>query len=596
MPDVIAAEPSVTLSGNPLPASVTLERVIVDESVLLPATCALTIRDPDRDVIQTTGFDLGSALTVDAVTGNETKQIFDGEITSLEAELDATGSHVIVRAYGKSHRLHRGRKTRTWTETTDSDAVQSVLSEAGLTATVDSTSVVHPFLAQTAQTDWEFVGERARAVGFQFGLVDGQLKFAKPEAPSGGVSLKVDENLVTFRPRVSGVGQAGTIEARGWDVATNDAVVASATVKSTATASVSLAPTQATQAFGEKTFAAATLPLAQQDAAQAVADALAERIASTFVEAEGSTFGDPGLRAGSAIAIAGAGYPFDGDYSLTEVRHVFDAWDGYLTHFTISGRQERSLLGLASVGATNGAGAPPASGLHGPFVGVVTDTKDPDNVGRVKVKVPWLADDAVTDWARVVYPGAGTERGLVLVPEVDDEVLLLFAGGDLERAYVIGSLYNANGLPPDGSTLVSQSDGTTALRLLKTRKQHLLKLDDAEAGGGITIQTGDSQQGKIVLDAAAHTITIESGGDITIEAKNAGKLTLKAGSSMSIEATSSLELKAPTITIDGSGKVDVKSSGQLNLEGTSAKLTGQANVDVIATGIAQLQGALVKIN
>src|SRR5262249_46502615 len=77
----------------------------------------------------------------------------------------------------------------------------------------------------------------------------------------------------------------------------------------------------------------------------------AEQIGSAFAEAEGTAEGDPELCAGKAVNVAFAGYPFDGRYTLTSTRHVFDD-HGYRTHFVVSGRQERTLLSLASPRST----------------------------------------------------------------------------------------------------------------------------------------------------------------------------------------------------------------------------------------------------
>ena len=84
------------------------------------------------------------------------------------------------------------------------------------------------------------------------------------------------------------------------------------------------------------------------------------------------------------------------------------------------------------------------------MVGQVSDAKDPQNSGRVRVKLPMLSDDYVSDWARTVYPGAGKDRGLVVVPEVGDEVLVAFEHGDMRRPYVLGGLFNGVDTPPSG--------------------------------------------------------------------------------------------------------------------------------------------------
>src|SRR5699024_167370 len=139
----------------------------------------------------------------------------------------------------------------------------------------------------------------------------------------------------------------------------------------------------------------------------------------SFASVEGVVHGNPDLCADSAITLDGLGSPFDGKYTVTSTRHRFDPLDGYLTTFTVSGRNDRTMLGLASSGGSG-------SGPTGPVVGVVSDVQDPEKLGRVRVTMPWLDDEYVSPWARTVHPGAGKERGWVALPEVGDEVLLHF--------------------------------------------------------------------------------------------------------------------------------------------------------------------------
>ena len=83
-----------------------------------------------------------------------------------------------------------------------------------------------------------------------------------------------------------------------------------------------------------------------------------------------------------------------------------------------------------------------SSRVTGVVVGVVTNNQDPDGLGRVKVKFPWLSDADESSWARIAAPMAGKERGLYFLPEVDDEVLVIFEHGDLRFPFVPGALWN----------------------------------------------------------------------------------------------------------------------------------------------------------
>ena len=97
------------------------------------------------------------------------------------------------------------------------------------------------------------------------------------------------------------------------------------------------------------------------------------------------------------------------------------------------------------------AGPAPASlplGLS-VVVGRVVNNKDTEGLGRVKVKFEWLSDLNESAWARIAAPTAGKDRGIYFLPEIDDEVLVAFAHGDVRFPYVIGSLWNGVDVPPD---------------------------------------------------------------------------------------------------------------------------------------------------
>jgi uncharacterized protein involved in type VI secretion and phage assembly len=80
--------------------------------------------------------------------------------------------------------------------------------------------------------------------------------------------------------------------------------------------------------------------------------------------------------------------------------------------------------------------------ITGVVIGIVTNNQDPDRLGRVKVRFPWLSGGTESHWARVATPMAGNGRGLYFLPEVDDEVLVLFERGDVRFPFVIGALWN----------------------------------------------------------------------------------------------------------------------------------------------------------
>ena len=185
-------------------------------------------------------------------------------------------------------------------------------------------------------------------------------------------------------------------------------------------------------------------------------------------------------------------------------------------------------------------------------VGIVTNNQDPDNLGRVKVRFPWLSDTEESHWARVLTPMAGKERGLYCLPEVEDEVLVAFEHGMMEFPYVLGGLWNGKDAPP-----ATNGDGKNNLRVLKSRSGHLITLDDTDGAEKIQV-TDKTGKNMIVIDSKKNTILITADADITLEAPN-GKLKL---SGKGIEINSQAEIK-----IEASQNVDVKAGPQLNLKG-----------------------------
>jgi phage baseplate assembly protein V len=195
--------------------------------------------------------------------------------------------------------------------------------------------------------------------------------------------------------------------------------------------------------------------------------------------------------------------------------------------------------------------------FFGVAFGIVTNNKDPDGLGRVKVKLPWLADTAESDWARVVTPMAGGGRGAYFLPEVDDEVLVAFEHGNPESLYVLGSLWNGKDKPPEAN-----QDGKNDVRVIKSRSGHVIRLTDTKDAEKIEIvdKTGKNS---IVISSKDNTLTISSDADLTIKSAK-GKLTL---SGKGVEITSTAEVK-----VEASQNMDLKAGPQLNVKGQAVNI------------------------
>ena len=112
----------------------------------------------------------------------------------------------------------------------------------------------------------------------------------------------------------------------------------------------------------------------------------------------------------------------------------------------------------------------PGGLFYGVYPALVTDLQDPDGQGRVKIRLPWTPDTGsgrYEQWARLAVLMAGAGRGTWFIPDVDDEVLVAFEGGNPARPYVVGALLNGKDQPPEQmdayntkKVILSRSSGT----------------------------------------------------------------------------------------------------------------------------------------
>lgn len=201
-----------------------------------------------------------------------------------------------------------------------------------------------------------------------------------------------------------------------------------------------------------------------------------------------------------------------------------------------------------------------ADRINEAVIGVVVDNKDPDKLARVKVKFPSLGGEDTSWWAPLAAVGAGKERGWFFLPEIDDEVLVMFDHGEISRPVIIGALWNGKDAPPDSN------GGSNERRTIVSREGSKIIFDDD--AGTITLESGP---GKIVI-SKDNTITLEaSQGDVCIQAPS-GELAIVANeATFTAKMNCHLESMAG-LNVESSGKVTIKGGTMLALQGAASNL------------------------
>ena len=181
--------------------------------------------------------------------------------------------------------------------------------------------------------------------------------------------------------------------------------------------------------------------------------------------------------------------------------------------------------------------------INGVFPAVVVDNIDPDNLGRVKVRLPQIGESDPRGheaWARLVTLMAGQDRGTWFIPDVSVEVLVAFEAGDVRRPYVIGSLWNSAATPP------GSMDASNNRKLLRSRNGVKITLDDQSGQESFIVETPGGQ--KITLKDGPGSIEIADSNGNSIKLESAG-VTVNASAKVTINA-SSVEISSGMVTVN----------------------------------------------
>lgn len=488
-----------------------VKEVRVVDYLRLPDVCTIHVTYPRGEGVDTQPFEIGKPLEVRLGAPEELmpRRLFKGRVVTVEPEFGAGGCSIIIRAYDRSHLLTRSRRVRTFQDQTASDIVERVVADAGLTAECDPSPYVFEFVQQDNETDWDFIWRLAERIGFEFVVEDTVAYFRKPET-AASVELDWPHSLRSFRPRITAVQQVGEVTLLAHDPKTKQAIEAGATSPEQVT-EIGMPREAVTETFEPAAIHVATEPVATQAEADSLTQALLDKLANGYVAAEGVAAGNPLLKAGTTVRVSGVGQRFSGTYRIATSIHVLRGGGTYETHFANTPSQT-----ITGAVGHNGA-ASPRFGSH-LVLGVVTNNRDPEELGRVRVRYPALGQQAEGAWARVVTPSAGEGRGLLMLPVVGEEVLVGFEHDDTTRPYVIGSVFNGKDTP--GSDLLQGSDGSFAL--------HSETAVYTESDGDYTIRSGGQ-------------LTIEAGGEATLDAS--GPLEIDGSQTVSISGAATLELK-----------------------------------------------------
>lgn len=557
---------AVTANGTALPASEQIVAIDVWTGVNRLPRARLVVSDGsagarDFPISDSSLLVPGTAISIALGYAGSTSGIFSGIIQRQGLETSINGPpRLVVEAVDKAMVMTLARSNGVFTNMTDSSVIQQLIGDAGLSADVASTSLSQTSVQYNA-TNWDFMLMRAQANGMVVIVADGKVSVKAPDTSASPVlTLSFGEAILDFRGDLDAASQyaASAISSVAWDPV-NQQVAKSGAAQASVSTPGNLSSATLATVFSASPFvqqAAGPLPAAELSswsAAELMMSQMSKLRGS--VRCQGSGLAGPG----SMVTLAGLGERFNGN-----------AWVSGVHHRVAEGLWRTTLeLGLSPdwfAAAANRIAAPPAAGLLPPVHNLQPATvkqidQDPDGAVRVLVMLPLLqASDGV--WARLATPYASNGFGFFFYPEIGDEVLVGFPGGDPRFPVVLASLHSKNRQPP------FQPEAQNNTKSITTRsKLHLDFLEDSKTiqlvtPGNQKIVINDTEKSIVISDMNGNSLTLGSSG---IDIKSSGSITMTATGSITISADSSL-------SASGSASAELKSTGTVQVKGALVAL------------------------
>jgi type VI secretion system secreted protein VgrG len=526
---------------------------------------------------------LGAKISISIEVKSNEKVEFDGIITGVKARKlnDAQSDTIIIEAASPDIMLDDGEHCRTFEDKPLKSIVDKILGEYQLNTDYvkpENASDSLPYTVQYKESAYAFLARMAskKAQWFYYDGVDiifGARKQKKVNLEFGAdlfnfdFSLKLEDLKFKFL---------------SYDYLNNAVISSESGDKKITNLS---AKAKVAYDISEKKYKHETLSLYNHSLTKSKekehldkrVKLIKSSITAGFISVNGST-DNPNLVLGCEIKInenAGQGSNKkkvdQGSYIITGLSHTCDRKGNYQNNFNAVPADIE---------------VPPYSTPHAiPFsetqIAKVMDNNDPEKLGRIRVQFIWQeSENTITPWIRIVSPHASDEIGFYFIPEISDEVLVAFEGGNAEKPYVMGSMYHGKAKPD--SAWVNSTDDIKAIR---TRSGHTIEFSDKD--GKEEIKIYDNKKDNYVITLASHSkkIMIECKGDIEMEAK--GDLKIKA-KNIEMESQSDFKMKTTNMKIDATSQYEV----------AAMNITSKANAQMKleASAMIEQKAALIKIN
>jgi uncharacterized protein involved in type VI secretion and phage assembly len=464
-----------------------LNSIKVQQRLSMPTQCELVFRDPPGPLKPLEILAHGASLSV-GIEGERTS-LFEGQITAVEYLYQPDLSRELhIRAYDLLHRLRKRKYVQAHSNITAEDLARDYANDLGLDVEADTPGPTWKNLYQYDQSNLALLVEVTERSGLYFTLREDTLHLITLGGLSNEVSqLSLGENLLEARIEINGEQASDSIQVIGWDPLQVKTHLGGATsARSSRQVKVGVSPADVE---GDEEWMTVDQGTADSEHADGLAQAELDRRSAGAVTLWGVADGSPNLRPGSQIDVENLTKDVDGMYTITEATHTINEEVGFISEISTQPPPPRKRK-RAAVST----------------LGVVSQVADPDDLGRVRVVLPTY-NDIESDWLEVLTAAAGPDKGLIAIPEIGDNVLVLLTHGDPSQGIVMGGLFGMDG-PPDSGV----ESGEVQRYTLLTRGGQRIQLDDS--GNLIRLENSDGS----FIELAPGMVKVHSQTSLEIEA------------------------------------------------------------------------------
>lgn len=524
----------------------------------------------------------GAEIEIKAGYSTNLNTVFTGVVTRLGISILKNGkSCTKIECRHKAIALTESRHNANYQNKSDDDIINSLAGSYKINSSIGGSP--HKELMQYYCTDWDFIMTRAEANACWL-LADQDGLSISPIQSEGNTELLLTwgTDIIEFNATINSEHQVNKVEARAWDITKQEIISSRASAQSVQTqGNLSSSDLASALSIPDQTLQINS----QVDQSNLETWAKAEQMKNELSRISGSVtcIGSTKANLGKMVKLDYLGPRFNGNALISGIHHHMGA-NSWTTTLSFGMPKEWYVEKFNTM-------APIASGFNCGITGLLTGIvlqvhEDPENLNRVKVKIPLMQNEQEGVWARLGTPYASNGAGGLFYPEVNDEVVLGFFNGDPSSPVILGSLYSSKNQVP------KKLDQENNTKQLLTREKLSVLFDEKDKI--ITVMTPGER--KITLDDKGKKISLEDSKGNKVELSDSG---IKLDSPKDIVVSTKGKFN-----VDAKGGIILKSATDLKGEGLNVefkakvglKAQGTATAELSASGQTVVKGAMVMIN